>query len=64
MELLVCLSAVNNELRGSRFESLDESSCRQPPPPPLPQVPAPVAVWLFGSALLGLVGCGKRRKGA
>jgi hypothetical protein len=25
-------------------------------------VPVPAAVWLFGTALLGLIGFGKRRK--
>ena len=27
-------------------------------------VPVPAAVWLFGSALIGLIGLGKRRKAA
>jgi hypothetical protein len=30
----------------------------------VPAVPVPAAVWLFGTALLGLVGLGKRRKTA
>ena len=30
----------------------------------VPEVPLPAAVWLFGSALLGLIGFGKRRKAA
>lgn len=29
--------------------------------PPVPQVPVPAAVWLFGTALIGLVGFGKRK---
>lgn len=33
----------------------------QPPPPPA-NVPVPAAAWLFGSALLGFVGVGNRRK--
>jgi len=33
VELLVGLSAVINELRGSRFGSLDEAFCCQPPSP-------------------------------
>ena len=33
-------------------------------PPPLPGVPVPPAVWLFGSGLLGLVGCARRRSAA
>jgi len=32
--------------------------------PPVPQVPVPAAVWLFGTALIGLVGFGRRRKAA
>jgi hypothetical protein len=28
----------------------------------IPPVPIPAAVWLFGTALIGLVGIGKRRK--
>ena len=31
---------------------------------PIPQVPVPAAAWLFGSALMGLVGVTKRRKTA
>ena len=31
--------------------------------PNFPSVPVPAAVWLFGTALIGLVGFGKRRKG-
>ena len=31
---------------------------------PLPAVPLPAAVWLFGTALIGLVGFSKRRKAA
>jgi hypothetical protein len=27
-----------------------------------PQIPIPAAVWLFGSALLGLGGIGRRKK--
>ena len=30
----------------------------------VPTVPVPAAVWLFGSALVGLIGFGKRRKAA
>jgi hypothetical protein len=30
--------------------------------PPVPQVPVPAAVWLFGSALIGFVGFSRRRK--
>jgi hypothetical protein len=30
----------------------------------IPAVPVPAAVWLFGTALIGLVGFGKRRKAA
>jgi hypothetical protein len=31
---------------------------------PIPAVPVPAAIWLFGTALIGLVGFGKRRKAA
>ena len=31
---------------------------------PIPAVPVPAAVWLFGTALVGLVGFSKRRKAA
>jgi hypothetical protein len=30
--------------------------------PPVNPVPVPAAVWLFGSALLGLAGAARRRK--
>ena len=30
----------------------------------IPPVPVPAAVWLFGTALIGLFGFGKRRKAA
>ena len=33
-------------------------------PRPLPPVPIPAAAWLFGTALIGLVGFSKRRKSA
>ena len=33
-------------------------------PPPMNPVPVPAAVWLFGTALIGLIGFGKRRKAA
>ena len=33
-------------------------------PAPISPVPVPAAVWLFGTALIGLVGFGKRRKAA
>jgi len=32
--------------------------------PPVPAIPVPAAVWLFGTALIGLVGFSKRRKTA
>ena len=31
---------------------------------PIPPVPVPAAVWLFGTALIGMIGFGKRRKAA
>ena len=34
------------------------------PPVTIPAVPVPAAIWLFGTALIGLVGFGKRRKAA
>jgi hypothetical protein len=33
-------------------------------PDSVPAVPVPAAVWLFGTALIGLVGFSKRRKAA
>ena len=32
------------------------------PPPPTSEVPLPAAAWLFGSALIGLIGVARRRK--
>jgi hypothetical protein len=34
----------------------------QPNPPPMPAVPVPAAIWLFGTALIGFVGMSRRRK--
>ena len=34
------------------------------PPPPIPPIPIPAAIWLFGTALIGLVGFSKRRLAA
>jgi hypothetical protein len=52
---LELISGFNNGNGGAwaRFEARAQ---------PLSSVPVPAAVWLFGTALIGLVGFGKRRK--
>ena len=43
---------------------IDNINFNAPLPPGLNPVPVPAAVWLFGTALIGLIGFGKRRKAA
>ena len=45
------------QLRAGQIDIIGEA-----PTVPVPAVPVPAAVWLFGSALIGLVGLSKRRK--
>jgi hypothetical protein len=47
-----------------QFDNLVINPSVVPPPLPPSAVPVPAAVWLFGTALIGLVGFGKRRKAA
>ena len=48
-------------LTANRAWSIDDLSVT---PGSIPPVPVPAAVWLFGTALIGLVGFSKRRKAA
>ena len=50
----------------STMGSITFGTCGEPGQPPCvpPAVPVPAAVWLFGTALIGLIGFGKRRKTA
>ncbi|MCP4766752.1 MAG: PEP-CTERM sorting domain-containing protein [Gammaproteobacteria bacterium] len=42
------------------FQNVSGSGCEFNPS--VPEVPVPAAVWLFGTALAGLLGFSKRRK--
>ncbi len=49
----------------STMGSITFGTCGEPGQPPCtPEVPVPAAVWLFGTALVGLVGLNRRRKSA
>lgn len=57
--------AFDNAAVSSTMGSITFGTCDGPGQPPcVPAVPVPAAIWLFGTALIGLVGFGRRRKAA
>jgi len=55
---------IRNKLAAVYSIAYDNFSITAVDGPDVPAVPVPAAVWLFGTALLGLVGFSKRRKAA